>query len=205
MKSWVLAAGLLAAAGAPVALAADADDEGLPPPKGGAYDTYKVPKAPPRPYAAPPPRFQFQDDDDDAYGAPPPPARRYSGVPPYGQPPPFVQKCVRSEQVRDHLTSLGWHDFHDGQKQGDLVTLRARRPSGRLFELTLHRCSGQLVHAQALEPRRYGRFAFKAPYEPYAYNDLPRRGPYYYGPYDYEGQWYEGPYRGWRRWYRYRD
>ena len=48
----------------------------------------------------------------------------------------------QSEQVRAQLTDMGWRDFHGGQPQGDIVTLRARRPNGRLFELTMHRCSG---------------------------------------------------------------
>ena len=57
--------------------------------------------------------------------------------------------CARSEQVRERLTGMGWRDFHAGQPQNDdLVTLRARRPSGRLFELTLHRCSGEIVEAR---------------------------------------------------------
>lgn len=204
MKSWVLAAGLLAAAAVPAAWAADVEGDGPPPPKSGPYGVYKAPKAPPP--GGPPTPFNYDDDEDEGPGGPPPPGRKYSEPPPppgkkYSEvPPPYGQKCVRSEQVREQLTSLGWSDFHGGQKQGDLVTLRARRPSGRLFELTLHRCSGQLVDAAPLEPRRFGPYAFKAPYEqPYAYDGPPRR-PYYYRQYEYDGP-YEGPYR---RWYRYR-
>jgi hypothetical protein len=127
MKSWVLAAGLMAAMVAPPAMAADLD--------GGP----------------PPPSYKFGYDDDDR----PPASKRYSEAPPYGR------HCVRSDDVRRRLTSFGWQDFHAGQPQGDLVTLRARRPSGRLFELTLHRCTGEIVEVQPLEPRRYGRFAFR--------------------------------------------
>jgi len=194
MKSWVLAAGLLAAAIAPAARAADIDDDGPPPPRSGAYDDprysdiYKYPKAPPRPFAAPTPPPGYHDDDDDDG----PPPSRYSGVPPprYGNAPPYGQRCVQSEQVRERLTSMGWRDFHGGQQQGEIVTLRARRPSGRLFELTLHRCSGQIAELRPLEPRRFG---------PYAYDG---RGD---GRYDYEGDqpWRERPYAygGPRRWW----
>jgi hypothetical protein len=203
MKSWVLAAGLLAAAIAPAAMAADIDDDG-PPPRSGAYDDprysdiYKYPKAPPRQFNPPAPPPGYNDDDDD--DGPPRPPSKYSGVPPpqpysqYGRGPyghgQFGQRCVQSDQVRDRLTSQGWRDFHGGQQQGgDFVTLRARRPTGRLFELTLHRCSGEIADVRALEPRRFG---------PYA-NDGQRRD------YDYEDDrsWRERPYAygGPRRWW----
>jgi hypothetical protein len=202
MKSWVLAAGLLAVAAVPAAWAADVGDEDLPPaPRGGPQGFYK--KSPPP--GGPPPWFH-EEDDDDGPGFPPPPGKKYAQPPParkYSEvPPPPGPKCVRSEQVREHLTSLGWSDFHDGQKQGsDLVTLRARRPSGRLFELTLHRCSGQLVDAAPLESRRFGPYAHKAPYEqPYLY-DGPRRRPYYHRDFDDDDLDDGRPYR---RWYGYR-
>lgn len=191
MKSWVLAAGLLAAAAVPAAWAADVDD-GPPPPKSGPYGVYKGPKGPPP--GGPPP--YFDDDDDDGPGGPPP-SKKYSEGSPYGQ------KCVRSEQVREQLSSLGWSDFHEGQKQGaSLVTLKARRPSGRLFELTLHRCSGQIVDAAPLEARRFGSYAYKGPSGPYAYDGPPRRGPHFYRQFE-DGPWYND--RPNRRWYRYRD
>lgn len=143
MKSWVLAAGLLAAAFVPAASAADLGDER----DEGAYRD-------PRYRTPPPANNNYEDDDDD--DAPPP--RRFSGPAPYGE------RCVSSELVRDRLSSRGWREFHGGQPQGnDLVTLRARRPSGRLFELTLHRCSGELVEARPLEPRHFGPYAFNRP------------------------------------------
>jgi hypothetical protein len=108
--------------------------------------------------------------------------------------PPYKGKCVRSEEVRERLTGQGWRDFHAGAQVNDnIVTLRARRPSGRLFELSLHRCSGQLVEARPLEPARRD-YAWQGPYE----------GPGRWGPYSqYERPWF-GPYRNpWqRRWYR---
>jgi len=176
MRSWVLAAVLLAAAAAPPVLAADIDDD--VPPKSGLYERYP-PKGPPPP---------FYYEDDERY---PPPAKKYSDVPP-----PYGKSCVRSEDVRDRLTSLGWNDFHAGQPAGEIVTLRARRSNGRLFELTLHRCTGQIVEARALEPRPFGPYAYKGPYEPY--------GPRRWDRHEYEGPWFERPYayRGPRRWHR---
>jgi hypothetical protein len=189
MRSWVLAAGLLAAAAASPALAADMDD-GSAPPKGGYYDDLR---SPPRDLLR---RDRDDEDeaDDDAYDDRRPP-NKHAGVPP----PPTYGKCVRSEQVREQLTDLGWRDFHAGQPvNGQVVMLRARRPNGRLFELTLDRCSGHLVQARPLEARPWGPYAYKGPYE----------RPYYAPrPYAYDRPWFERPYayRWSRRWFRDRD
>jgi hypothetical protein len=200
MKRWVLAAGLLAAALASQALAADLDD-GEPPPswkgpswKDGAYGYPPKSIAPPpgyyhddeddddRPYSKyeddnDRPDSKYEDDDDG-------PSKKYSSVPPH------KGSCVRSEQVRDRLTSAGWRDFHAGKAVNPTtVTLRARRPSGRLFELRLDRCSGEILHAHALNgpPRPY--YGFKGPDRP------PSGGPYGYGPPGYMGPYaYGGPY-----------
>ena len=149
MKSWVLAVSLLAAAFVPAANAADMGDD---------RESYTDPR-----YRTPPPAYRDQFDDDDY-----PPPRRYSG-------PAYRQACIKSDEVRQRLTDRGWHDFHAGQPQGDVVTLRARRPNGRLFELMLHRCSGELVEARPLEPRPFGPFAFNRPPRDY-YDPRPRYG-----------------------------
>jgi hypothetical protein len=189
MRSWVLAAGLLAAITfVPVAAyAADVFDD-------DDRSTYKDPrlKTPP-----PAPGYNDQDDDDDDRS---PPAKKYSGPPPYAPPGNNYsgQNCARSEQVRRRLTDSGWQDFHDGHQQGDMVVMKARRPNGRVFELTLHRCSGQIVEVRPLEGRPYGGgpYAFNRRYD----NDRP--------PYGYdEDRWPDRPYAygGPRRWWWYRD
>jgi hypothetical protein len=189
MKRWVLAAGLLAAAVVPQASAADLDDGEPPPPpswrgppwKDGAYGYPPKGFAPPPGYYhdedEAPPYKKYEHDDNGPY------SKKYSGVPPH------KGGCVRSEQVRDRLTSTGWRDFHAGKAVSEAtVTLRARRPSGRLFELILDRCSGEILQARALDgpPRPY--YGFKGP-------DRPPWGPYGYGPYAYgPPPGYMGPY-----------
>jgi hypothetical protein len=192
MKSWVLVAGLLAAVAAPPALAADMDD-GSPYPRGGVYDE---PRYPPR---APPQRYDDDDEDDG-----PDTRNNYSRVPApnkYAHVPPYQGKCVRSEDVRERLTSQGWRDFHAGQPVNDsIVTMRARRPNGRLFELTLHRCSGQVVDARPLEPRP-NYYTYRAPAE--QYGEWNRRPDGQYGR--YAPPWFERPYAANRwppRWFR---
>lgn len=233
MRSWLLAAGLLAAAAASPAYmspARAADIDGVPPPPrngpyGGYYDDPRyAPKAPPQyydeedddgPYGTPPAkRYTYTPSPNYGapppnYGAPPPPPH-YGAPPPrpgYGPPPaskyagpPPGKSCVRSEHVRDRLTSEGWRDFHDGKPIDDgLVTLRARRPNGRLFELTLHRCSGEVVEARPLQLRPFGPYAYRQPYGPYGpWGWAPQPAPH---SYQNDDSWEERyAYRGPRRW-----
>ncbi|HJU31024.1 MAG TPA: hypothetical protein VJ740_06210 [Hyphomicrobiaceae bacterium] len=171
MRSWVLAASLLAAAVSSGAQAADLD-EGPPPDRyGSAYDDpryadiYKYPRppayvpAPPPPYAAAPlPRERvYRDDDGPDYDHSP---RRYSYTEPV---PPYASGCTPRALVKERLFRQGWRDFHDADLRGGLATVRARRPSGRLFELTLDRCSGDIVRAEPLEGRPWGPFAYGPP------------------------------------------
>jgi hypothetical protein len=209
MRRWLLAVGLMAAAAAP-ALAADID--GIPPPPYGSpygANPYGHPQGAPYggPYAepryAPRPPAHDDDDDDDRYDGRPP-VQRYSNVPPRYAPPPTGKACVRSEHVRDRLTAEGWQDFHDGKPASEgLVTLKARRPNGRLFELTLHRCSGALMEARPLQLRQFGPYAYRQPYGPYgAWRWGQQRAPYAQG--DDDDAWEERSYadRGQRRWWR---
>jgi hypothetical protein len=172
MRSLVLAAGLAVAMSTGAAFAADLDDDGPPPyRRGSAYDDprysdiYRYPDRPPPPaYVAPrPPAAVYRDEDDD-YGPPP---RRYPGA-------GYAAHCVPRAEIKHRLLSEGWRDFHDPDLRGDLASVRARRPSGRLFDLTIDRCTGQIVNARPLEPRPYGPYASRF-YGPYAYGAPPRR------------------------------
>lgn len=174
MKSWVLAASLLAAAMTTGAQAADLDD-GPPPDRYGAYDDpryadiYRYPRppayvVPPGPvYGHPVPRERVYRDDDDGYEGDYRGPRRYS----YNEPrAPLRGACLPRAEIKGQLLSRGWNDFHDADVRGDVAFVRARRPSGRLFALTLDRCTGEIVSARPLEGRPYG---------PYAYGPPPRR------------------------------
>ncbi len=189
MRSWIWALSLLAAAGAVSGVAKAADlDEGPPPERYGSVyddprynDIYRRPERPPAyvpppppyaaapppygaappPYAAPPPPYAaapprervYRDDEDGPYTRPP----RYS----YNDPRPgYGGACVPRDVIRERLTRHGWHDFHDGALRGDVAVVRARRASGRLFELTIERCSGEIVSAYPLEGRAFGPFAY---------------------------------------------
>ena len=83
----------------------------------------------------------------------------------YAEPPRgYADRCLPREVVKERLLRSGWHDFHDGDVRGEIATVRARRPSGRLFDLVIDRCSGEIVDARPLEPRRIGPYAAGSPY-----------------------------------------
>ena len=157
--SATLAATLAATLSATPATAADLTyrDEPYAEPRYG--DVYRPPAPPPRAYVegyAPPPAYR------EVYPAP--------AVPVYPPPQRFGQDvpagCTPRHLVKERLESRGWHDFHDPQPMGNVVHIRARRPSGRLFDLTLDRCSGDVIAMEPMEQRaaegppqdwRYGR------------------------------------------------
>lgn len=156
-KLVVAAVAALGLAGAMPATAADLDDRY---PTGAAYDDPRYsdiyrhpvpPPAPPRHYAAP---YQpLPGYRDERYAAPPPP---------YVEPGPRYQYqrdgrqgagCLPQHAIHDRLARHGWQDFHDPQVEGKVAHVRARRPNGRLFDLTVDRCSGEVLHAEVIDPR----------------------------------------------------
>jgi len=62
------------------------------------------------------------------------------------------RRCLPRELIRDRLKDAGWHDFHDLELAGDTAVIRARRPSGRLFEIRLDRCNGEIIGVRRLGP-----------------------------------------------------
>ena len=110
MKSWVLAASLLASAALTTSVNAADLDEGPPPHRyGSAYDDpryadiYKYPPrqvAPPPYYDAPTGVYRDDDDDDDDYRGP----RRYSYAEPRAA---YGSRCVPREEVKARLIRNG--------------------------------------------------------------------------------------------------
>lgn len=141
---------------------------------GSAYDDprysdiYRHPAPPPPRYAAPYPSPPVYRDyyGEERYAAPataPPPyyggpapqyeGDRYQGDRHQGDRRSRVA-CLPHDEIRDRLRDQGWHSFQDPEVVGDVGHIRARRPSGRMFELTIDRCSGQILNSQPLEGRR---------------------------------------------------
>jgi hypothetical protein len=169
MKSWVLAAGLLAAAATTSAAWAADLDEGPPPDRYGAYedpryaDVYRHPQPPAYPppagprYGGPntPPGYVYRDNED-GYGEEYDDRGRYA----YAPRPHYRPGCAPREVIQERLLSQGWRDFRDAEERGEFATIIARRPNGRPFALTLERCSGEIVNVRPLDD---GHFAYGPP------------------------------------------
>jgi hypothetical protein len=176
MKAMVLAAGVLAAAlgiGASRSDAADLDYGRAPLDRyGSAYedpryrDLYGRDPVPPRysyeqryykvPSPVPtPPGYVYRDNDAYRPGYPEP--RRYS----YADPGDWRHHngCVPREEIKRRLVEEGWRDFHDLELRNSIATVRARRPSGDLYDLRVDRCTGEVVNATLIQRGGYGPYA----------------------------------------------
>jgi hypothetical protein len=58
--------------------------------------------------------------------------------------------CAPRREVLRNLTEQGWSDFQEPELRGEAAIVRARRPSGHIFELRIDRCSGEVIEARPL-------------------------------------------------------
>jgi hypothetical protein len=118
-------------------------------------DVYRHPAPPPPRYAAPypPPAPVYPAPPAPYYAGPPP--RVYDGY--AGRP-----DCLPRHVISSRLESRGWLDLHDLQVSGDVAHARARRPNGRIFDLTVDRCTGEVLQADLID----GRQAYAPGYPP---------------------------------------
>lgn len=150
MRSTSILAAMLALAVAGTAPASAADMSPYDDPRySDIYGQHRPQTRYAEPQYAPPPPPIYREE---RYAPPPPPPPHYQAPRQYGQ--DYSRSgCVPRQVVRDQLESRGWHDFHDPHPVGNVVHIRARRPSGRLFDLTLDRCSGQVLNMEPLDHR----------------------------------------------------
>ena len=78
--------------------------------------------------------------------------------------------CVPRRLVMRRLFRDGWHEFHGLELRGPKARVRARSDDGRLFALTIDRCSGEIVSARQVEYRHTNGY-----HDRRAYNESPRR------------------------------
>jgi hypothetical protein len=189
------AAGVLAAsqwAGSFTSIAADLYQPPYDPPRAEAPDddprygdVYRIPPPPYRrpryaepPEAAPypPPRYAERSD------GPPYPRGGYAGREEYLPPmrgPRFRDRytdrggeCVPRHEIRRSLREDGWGEIQGLELRGEVAIVRASRPSGAVFELTVDRCSGHVLRAEAVGAPPPG------PPGPYAWGRRERYTPY---------------------------
>jgi hypothetical protein len=103
--------------------------------------------------------------EEERYGDGPPPPDRYAAAPEDFEPPYpdreyAGRRCVPRELARDRLRDAGWYDFHALERREDVVLVKARRDEGRLYDLTIDRCSGEVVDARPIHRRGLGPYAW---------------------------------------------
>ena len=105
------------------------------------------------PAGPPPARDRYLDRDADDFGGPP---RRWSRFD-EGR---FGRDCVPRRVIHARLRDDGWYDFRNLDIRGSVAVVTARSPSGRRFDLTVNRCSGDIVDAHPLQGRRDRDYAY---------------------------------------------
>src|SRR5262249_21320178 len=116
----------------------------------------------------------YEPPYDERYGEAVPPPDRYADVPEDFEP-PYPEReyagrgCVPRELARDRLRDAGWYDFHGLERREDVVLVKARRREGRLYDLTIDRCSGEVVDARPLFDRGPGPYVYGAGHGPRPY------------------------------------
>jgi hypothetical protein len=108
---------------------------------------------------APAPKYGYRDEDEDDLFGP----RRYAEDYRYGR------GCVPRYEIKRNLIRDGWHDFHALELRPGTASVRARRPNGKLFELRVDRCTGDVVDARPVDrfvpgPYAYGPRRWQRPY-----------------------------------------
>lgn len=115
---------------------------------------------------------------DNSFTAAVPPDRQHSGsaatVVPAGDGPKRLERlpdvfqgmmvpglardsdCTPPEQIRRRLKLQGWWDFDRLERAGDKFRLRARRPNGTAYQLTIDGCSGRVLGAMRLNAAERG-------------------------------------------------
>lgn len=148
------------------ARSADLSDGGYLPRYGSPYDDPRYADVFRHP--APPPRHEerYEDDDDEAPSYDGPRRRAYRDddgwrdrrwdqgyLRPMPRGPRFADRerdCIPRRAIRERLKADGWGEFQDLEIRGSTAIVTARRPDGRPFDLTIERCSGEIVSARPL-------------------------------------------------------
>lgn len=169
MRLSVSAACLLGAAALllpPAAHAADLDEH-YPPRAESPYDDpryrdlYGEDRPPPPRYADP----RYEDRryspsyKDEGYLEPLPRPPRFSEGPRYRDP-----SCLTRREVHQRLAASGWSGFHDIEIRSErMAIVKAYRPSGRLFDLEIDRCTGGIVDARQIDGPEQRPYAWREP------------------------------------------
>lgn len=66
--------------------------------------------------------------------------------------------CLPRHAIRDRLRDEGWRDIQKIEARGGKVYLSAERADGRLYDLKVDRCNGEIIDARKSRHGVYGEY-----------------------------------------------
>lgn len=66
--------------------------------------------------------------------------------------------CLPRHAIRQRLRDDGWRDIDKIDVRGDTVVVTAERPNGKLYDLKVDRCSGDIVDSRVSREEVYGEY-----------------------------------------------
>ncbi len=69
--------------------------------------------------------------------------------------------CLPRHAIRERLRDEGWHDIEKIDVRGDAVIVTAERPNGKVYDLKVDRCSGDIIDSRVSRDSReevYGEY-----------------------------------------------
>jgi len=61
------------------------------------------------------------------------------------------KECKSADAIHKRLKRQGWWDFDALEREGKDFTVRARRPNGTAYKLTIEACTGRVLEANRLD------------------------------------------------------
>lgn len=80
-----------------------------------------------------------------------------------------VGDCLPRHELRDRLRAEGWRDLYGFEPRGRVVLMQARGPSGRLYDLTIDRCSGEVIDSRSLDYSGFDDYYAQEPRRRWSY------------------------------------
>jgi len=66
--------------------------------------------------------------------------------------------CLPRHAIRQRLRDDGWRDIEKIDVRGDSVIVTAERPNGKLYDLKVDRCSGEIIDSRVSREEVYGEY-----------------------------------------------
>lgn len=66
--------------------------------------------------------------------------------------------CLPRHAIRQRLRDDGWRDIEKLDVRGDAVIVTAERPNGKLYDLKVDRCSGDIIDSRVSREEVYGEY-----------------------------------------------